>query len=69
VLNMLGEAATKEISTKQDPKTFNQSKNIAKKGGNVAKVAKDNLEKQLGEKIVTKKNAKEIHFVEKKQLK
>ncbi len=69
VLNMLSEAATKEISVKQDPKTFNQSKNIAKKGGNVAKVAKDNLEKQLGEKIVTKKNAKEIHFVEKKQLK
>jgi len=66
VLNMLAEVSTKELSEKQNPDTFDKSKTIAKKGGNVAKVAKDNLETQLGEKIVTFKNAKEIHFKDKK---
>ncbi len=68
VFNMLAEASTKEISRKENPKDFDESKIVARKGGNVAKVAKDDLEKQLREDIVTKKNAKEIHFENKKEL-
>jgi len=69
ILNMLAEVSTKELSKKEDPETFDESQEIAKKGGNVAKVAKENLETQLGEKVVTSKNAKEIYFKEKKKLK
>jgi hypothetical protein len=68
VLNMLAEVSTKELSEKKDPKNFSESKDIAKKGGSVAKIAKDKLESQLGEKVVTKKNAKEIHFKDKKKI-
>lgn len=40
VLNMLAEASTTEISKDQKPKNFIESKKVAKKGGNVAKVAR-----------------------------
>jgi hypothetical protein len=69
VLNMLAEATTKEFSKKEDPETFSHSKIIAKKGGKIAGNTRKDIEKGLGEKIVTKKNAREIHFKEKKRLK
>jgi len=68
VLNMLAEAATKEISEKEDPSTFTESKDIAKEGGATAKVAKDRIEKRLDQEVVTAKNAKEIHFKDKKRI-
>ena len=68
VLNMLAEVSTKELSEKKDPKTFTESKGIAKKGGSVARIAKEKLESQLDEKVVVKKNAKEIHFKKKKMI-
>jgi hypothetical protein len=68
VLNMLAEVTTKEISEEEDPITFDESKEIAKEGGETAKVAKDRLEKRLGRKVVTSKNANEIHFTDKKRI-
>jgi len=68
VLNMLAEVTTKEISRKEDPKTFSHSKIIAKKGGKIAGNTKQDIEKQLGEKVVTSKNANEIHFKDKKRI-
>jgi len=68
VLNMLAEVTTKEFSEKEDPKTFSHSKKIAKKGGSVAGNTRKDIENQLGEKIVTSKNANKIHFKDKKQL-
>ncbi len=68
VLNMLAEATTKEFSEKEDPKTFPHSKHIAKKGGTVAGNTRKDIEKQLGKSIVSKKNAKEIHFKDKERL-
>ena len=62
VLNMLAEAATKEISEKEDPSNLAESKDIAKEGGATAKAARDRIEKRLGQKVVTPKNAEEIHF-------
>jgi hypothetical protein len=58
ILNMLAEASTKDISVAVDPKTFKESKNVAKQGGNVAKVALKELEARTGKKVVTALNAK-----------
>jgi len=58
VLNMLAEASTTEISQKSKPATFSENKDVAKKGGNVAKAARLKLEKTTGKKVVTRLNAK-----------
>jgi len=68
VLNMLAEATTKEISEKENPSTFNKSKEIAKEGGKTAGVARKRIEKRLKKSVVSPKNAKEIHFKDKKRL-
>ena len=59
ILNMLAEASTKDISLATNPKDFEESKNVAKQGGNVAKVAMKELEAQTGKKVVTALNAKD----------
>lgn len=60
ILNMLAEASTKDISQALSPETFEQSKKIAAQGGNVAKVAMQELEGQTGKKVVTSLNAKSL---------
>jgi hypothetical protein len=60
VLNMLAEASTTEISKERNPKTFEQHKTVARKGGEVAKAARTQLEKNSGKKVITKLNAKQI---------
>ena len=57
ILNMLAEASTKDISQANDPKDFEQRKTIAKQGGNVAKVAREELEKQIGKSVISSDNA------------
>ena len=64
ILNMLAEASTKDISEAINPSNFEESKLVAKQGGNVAKVARAELEAQTGKKVVTNKNAKK--FIEDK---
>ncbi len=61
VLNMLAEASTTEISKKVEPETFTKNRNVAIKGGNVAKAARLQLEKSTGTDVVTNKNAKPIN--------
>jgi len=58
ILNMLAEASTKDISAATDPKDFEESKKVAKQGGNVAKVARKELEAKTGKKVVSALNAK-----------
>lgn len=58
ILNMLAEASTKDISEATNPKDFEESKKVAKQGGNVAKVARKELEAKTGKKVVTALNAK-----------
>ena len=60
VLNMLAEASTTEISKKQKPKGLDANKKVARKGGNAAKKARVEIEKQTGESIVSPKNAKKL---------
>jgi len=59
ILNMLAEASTKDISQALSPETFEQSKKVASQGGNVAKVARQELEAQTGKKVVSSINAKD----------
>ena len=61
ILNMLAEASTKDISQAVNPETFAQSKQIAQQGGNVARVARQELEKQTGKSVITGYNAKTLH--------
>lgn len=58
ILSMLAEASTKDISQTKNPETFEESSKIAKSGGNVANVARLELESQIGKKVVTSVNAK-----------
>jgi len=58
ILNMLAEASTKDISAATNPKDFEESKKVAKQGGNVAKVARLELEGRTGKKVVSPLNAK-----------
>ncbi|MFA5971203.1 MAG: Bro-N domain-containing protein [Lentimicrobiaceae bacterium] len=58
VLNMLAEATTTEISKENNPKTFEDNKRIAKKGGDIAGDTRKQIEKQTGKKIVSSQNAK-----------
>jgi hypothetical protein len=59
ILNMLAEASTKDISAATNPKDIEESKKVAKQGGNVAKVARLELEAKTGKKVVTSLNAKD----------
>jgi hypothetical protein len=54
VLNMLAEASTTEISKQQEPGTFDENQTIARKGGEVAKAARLQLEKNTRKNVVTK---------------
>ncbi len=58
ILNMLAEASTKDISQAVNPETYAESQKVAKQGGNVAKVARLELEAKTGKKVVTALNAK-----------
>lgn len=60
VLNMLAELSTKKISETQNPETFNEHANVARRGGGIARDARLQLEKETGEKVVTSLNAKSI---------
>lgn len=60
ILSMLAEASTKDISAATNPKSFGESKKVAKQGGNVARVARKELEAKTGKKVVSSLNAKSL---------
>ena len=60
VLNMLAEVSTTEISKEKQPKTFLESKKIAKKGGDTAKKARKDIEQKIGKSVLSAKNAKSL---------
>jgi hypothetical protein len=60
ILNMLAEASTKDISQAVSPENFEESKKVAEQGGNVAKVARAELESKTGKKVVSPLNAKSV---------
>ncbi|KUO76003.1 MAG: antirepressor [Desulfosporosinus sp. BRH_c37] len=60
VLNMLAEVSTTEISKQKEPETFEENKTVARQGGQVANVARKQLEETTGKKVITTKNAKRL---------
>lgn len=68
VLTDLGEVATRELAKKHKPYGLEQNRKIAKKGGHIAKITRDNLEKELGELVVTSKNALNYKYIEDEKL-
>lgn len=56
-LNTLAEASTTEISKQQNPETLGEHINVAKSGGNVAKVARTELETKLGRSVISSAKA------------
>ena len=56
IFTMLGEKVTTEISQKEKPDTFPKSKQVARRGGNVAGVARKETEKELDRSIISDQN-------------
>ncbi|MBP3838630.1 MAG: Bro-N domain-containing protein [Prevotella sp.] len=56
IFTMLGERVTTEISQKEDPETFSESKKVAQRGGKVAGIARKETEKELGRSVSTPQN-------------
>ena len=63
ILNMLAETATKDISARTKPETFAESKKVAKRGGSIAGNARRELEEELGESVITSKNATQLNTI------
>jgi len=64
----LARVGSERIDETDDPQTFSHSKAIAKKGGTVAGNTRKDIENKLGDEIVSRKNASEIRFIEKKRI-
>ena len=58
ILNMLAEASTTEISKVENPDGFEESRDVAKRGGNIAGNARKELEEVTGKSVISKKNSK-----------
>lgn len=56
VLTMLAEASTTDISKTAKPQTFEENKQVAKRGGKVAGIARQALEAETGKPVITEKN-------------
>ena len=55
-LTDVGEIATRELAKEHKPYGLEQNKKIAKRGGNIARITRDNLEKELGRTVIINKN-------------
>jgi prophage antirepressor-like protein len=56
IFSMLGEASTTQITKVEHPEGFVENKGVAKRGGNVAGVARKKLEQETGRKVVSRQN-------------
>ncbi len=65
VLNMLAETSSTEISKSTNKKGIKGAEQSVIKGGNIAKLAREQLEKETGKKVISDKNAKEIRQLDK----
>ena len=61
VLNMLAEASAKDISQAEAPETFAENQQVARKGGEVAGIARQALEARTGKPVITPQNALDFH--------
>ena len=64
VLTDLGEIATRELANVHKPYGLEQNKKIAKLGGHAAKVARDDIEKNLGKSVISNENALNYQYID-----
>ena len=64
VLTDLGEIATRELANVHKPYELEQNKKIAKLGGHAAKVARDDIEKNLGKSVISNENALNYQYID-----
>ncbi len=67
-LTDLGEIATRELAKEHKPFGLEQNRQIAKRGGNIAKITRDNLEKELGRTVISNKNSLNYEYIDEKLL-
>ena len=67
-LTDLGEIATRELAKEHKPFGLEQNKKIARRGGNIAKITRDNLEKELGRTVISNKNSLNYEYLDEKLL-
>ncbi|MBR3133436.1 MAG: phage antirepressor protein [Clostridia bacterium] len=67
-LTDLGEIATRELAKKIKPHGLKENRKIAKSGGEVAKVAREDLENKLGETIISKENQLNYKYIDSNKL-
>lgn len=63
ILNMLAETSTKDISQASKAETFEENIEVARRGGNVAGIAKQALEAETGKPVITSQNAAQLNAV------
>ena len=63
VLNMLAETSTTDISKEEKPETFSENRDVAKRGGNIAGIARKALEQETGKPVISPKNAAQLNRV------
>ena len=68
VLTDLGEITTRELVKKHKPYGLDENRKVAKMGGHAAKVARDDIEKNLGDAVVTRKNTLNYKYIDDKKL-
>ncbi len=67
-LTDLGEIATRELAKEHKPYGLEENKNIARRGGNIAKITRDNLEKELGRTVISNKNVLNYEYIDEKLI-
>lgn len=68
-LTDLGEIATRELVKEHKPYGLKENREIARRGGKIAKNTRDNLEKELGRTVITKQNALNYKYLDDNKLK
>ena len=68
ILTDLSEETTKRLAEKHRPQGLEQNKEVARMGGHAAKVAREDIERNLGESVVTKQNRLNYEYKETKEL-
>ena len=63
VLNMLAETSTTDISKAEQPQSFSENMDVARKGGEVAGIARKALEERTGKPVITAKNASQLNAI------
>ena len=64
----LGEIATRELVKEHKPYGLKENREMAKRGGKIAKNTRNNLEKELGKSVISKGNSLNYKYIDEKKL-